>query len=133
MCLASAVGMVGGEGLFRLVCLLGLVSFRPRRFLGARGHPGIVFGRATPRRDAGRLAAQPLRHVGEVLPRGFAGARRQHNAGKTQQHRFETRRGTIHHRLIVKVLWRLRCAIMAEMRCNMMFLVRVQKAARTKS
>jgi len=102
MCLASAVGMVGGEGLFRLVCLLGLVSFRPRRFLGARGHPGIVFGRATPRRDAGRLAAQPLRHVGEVLPRGFAGARRQHNAGKTQQHRFETRRGTIHHQLIVK-------------------------------
>jgi hypothetical protein len=95
MCLAIAVA--GGRWDDRRRGLFRLVDLRPRRFLGARGHPGIVFGRATPRRYAGRLAAHPVRHVGEMLTRGFAGAGRQRNAGKTQQHPFETRRGTIHH------------------------------------
>src|SRR5437879_3501501 len=108
------VGTMGGEGLFRLVGRLRLVGLRPRRFLGSRGYPGIVFGRATPRRYARGLATHPVRHVGEMLTRGFAGAGRQRNAGNAQEHRSETPRATIHHELTANVLWRLRCAIMAD-------------------
>src|SRR5260221_7206950 len=57
------LGLIGlgliGLGLIGLglICL-GLIGvLRPRRFLGARGHPGIVLGRAGPRRYTGRLAA----------------------------------------------------------------------------
>jgi len=92
--------------LFRLIGLglisLGLISLgligvlRPRRFLGARGHPGIVLRRAGPRRYTGRLAAHPVRQVRQMLARGLPGARRQRNAGKAEECPFECRGGMIH-------------------------------------
>ena len=100
-----------GPRLFRLIGLglidfgligLGLIGLgligvlRPRRFLGARGHPGIVLGRARPRRYTGRLAAHPVRQVRQMLARGLPGARRQRNAGKAEQCPFACRGGMIH-------------------------------------
>jgi len=87
--------------LFRLIGFgligLGLIGvLRPRRFLGARGHPGIVLGRAAPRRYTGRLSAHPVRQVRQMLARGLPGARRQRNAGKAEQCPFECRGGMIH-------------------------------------
>ena len=84
------LGLIGlgliGLGLIGLGLVgFGLVGFGPRRFLGARCHPGIVFGRAAPRRHTGRLAAHPMRHVRQMLARGLPGARRQQNAGKRKQ------------------------------------------------
>jgi len=86
------LGLIG----LGLICL-GLIGvLRPRRFLGARGHPGIVLGRAGPRRYTGRLAAHPVRQVSQMLTRGLRGARRQRNAGKAEQCPFECRGGMIH-------------------------------------
>ena len=65
--------------------LFGLRGLRPGGFLGARGHPGIVFGRAAARRYARRHAAHPLRHVRQPFPCGLAGARRQHDACEAQE------------------------------------------------
>jgi hypothetical protein len=82
--------------LFGLIGLLGLIGFWPPRFLGARGHPGVVFGRATARRHAGRLAAHPMRHIRQPLARGLPRARRQQAAGKAEEGQFEIRGRTIH-------------------------------------
>jgi hypothetical protein len=86
----------GEAGLFRLIGFLRLLGLRPARFLSARGHPGIVFGCAAPRRHTGRLAAHPLRHVRQMLARGFAGASRHQHAGEAQEGPFEFQGVTIH-------------------------------------
>jgi hypothetical protein len=75
---------------------LGLISLGPHRILRPRGRPGIVFGRAAPRRYAVRLAADPVWHVRQPLARGFPGAGRQRKAGKTQQGPFGSREATTH-------------------------------------
>jgi hypothetical protein len=64
---------------------LGLIVFRPCRFRGAGGHPGIVFRRARARRHAFGLTTHPVRHVGNVLARGSAGAGRQRQAAEAEQ------------------------------------------------
>jgi len=92
---------MGEPRLFRLISLglisLGLIGvLRPRRFLGARGHPGIVLGRAGPRRYIRGLATHPVRQVRQMLARGLPGARRQRNAGKAEQCPFACRGGMIH-------------------------------------
>jgi len=85
------------SGLIGLLIGLGLIGvLRPRRFLGARGHPGIVLGRAGPRRYTGRHAAHPARQVRQMLTRGLPGARRQRNAGKAEEGPFKFRDSTIH-------------------------------------
>jgi hypothetical protein len=86
----------GEAGLFRLIGLLRLLGLRPACFLSARGHPGIVFRCATPRRHAGRFAAHPLRHVRHMLTRGFAGASRHQHAGEAKEGPFEFQGVTIH-------------------------------------
>jgi hypothetical protein len=68
---------------------IGLNGFGPCRLLGARGHPGIIFGRAAPGRHANLLASHPLRHIGDPLADRRAGASRQQNTGKTRQDPFE--------------------------------------------
>ena len=103
------LGLIG----LGLICL-GLIGvLRPRRFLGARGHPGIVLGRAAPRRYTGRLAAHPVRQVRQMLARGLPGARRQRNAGKAEQCPFECREGMIHLGKNCTGMWRSRRIIMA--------------------
>jgi hypothetical protein len=74
----------------------GLVGFGPCRFLGARRHPAVVFGRAAPRRHTGRLATHPMRHVRQMLARGLPGARRQQNADKAEQGPFGCQEGRTH-------------------------------------
>jgi hypothetical protein len=79
----------------RLISLR-LIGLRPRSFSGAGRYPGIVFGRAAPRRDVGGLAAHPVRHVRHVLARGSAGARSQQHTADDQKDPFEFREGTLH-------------------------------------
>jgi hypothetical protein len=79
-----------GRGLF------GLLGLRPGGFLGARGHPCIVFGRAAPRRYSGRDATHPLRHVRQPFARGFPGAGRQQQTCKAQKCAGEHWRESIH-------------------------------------
>ena len=57
----------------REAVLFRLLGLRPRSFLSALGHPGIVFGRAAPRRHTGGLASHPVRHVRQMLARRLAG------------------------------------------------------------
>jgi hypothetical protein len=66
----------------------GLGGLGPGGFLGPSRHPGIVFRRAASRRHTGRLAADPVRHIGEPFAHCL-GASRQRNAGKAQQSPFD--------------------------------------------
>ena len=91
-------------GLFRLIRLVirlgllpGLLGFGPSRILGARGHPCVVFRRAAPRRDPGRLAAQPCRHVRQPLARGAAGARCKRHACQGKKDPFDERGTRTNH------------------------------------
>jgi hypothetical protein len=84
--------------------LFRLISLRPYRFLRARGRPCIVFGCAAPRRHTGRLAAQPLRHVGHPFAGGWPGARYQRRASEAQHGAFQylDLGGKIHRRHLPK-------------------------------
>ena len=76
--------------------LFGIAHLRTTGFVCARRHPGLVFRGAAPRRHTFRLAAHPVRHIGNLLARAFAGAARQQHAAEAEQEPFQSQSRVIH-------------------------------------